>query len=376
MSVVHANVNKASIQVTNSPQFPSLPTKWKDRFDIRIWNELEAICNSALAEIASHKRKRTCTTILTTTWTIFFILANVLLGVYAGGGEEYCCSYDSYNNCQNWCRDYNYGAFVSSMVFYGLSGVLLFFVCPCVIHNDYYKKDDTQTYFNSLEDMAQMHFNSLNEKYQNMIVFKIISVHLPSNGCCGCCASNPQSETSSFELELEMKVQAITYIADVQSSLLSVQQQINSLPTQQQVTSLPTQTQTQTQTVQMVSALPIQPQLQQQTNMNSNQGFEQKHYTQWSTRDVLNWIVQLNGGQFAMYQQRLMETLNAEQIDGNDLCDLDKDDLHRLGIQNFKLKKSLLTHIQSLCQPAPAYQDLQPIQPSAPGAHEGAVTHS
>eukprot|EP01083_Nonionella_stella_P070893 189992_1 len=136
MSVVHANVNKASIQVTNSPQFPSLPTKWKDRFDIRIWNELEAICNSALAEIASHKRKRTCTTILTTTWTIFFILANVLLGVYAGGGEEYCCSYDGYNNCLNWCRDYNYGAFVSSMVFYGLSGFLLFFVCPCVIHHD------------------------------------------------------------------------------------------------------------------------------------------------------------------------------------------------------------------------------------------------
>eukprot|EP01083_Nonionella_stella_P217476 780767_1 len=118
MSVVHANVNKASIQVTNSPQFPSLPTKWKDRFDIRIWNELEAICNSALAEIASHKRKRTCTTILTTTWTIFFILANVLLGVYAGGGEEYCCSYDSYNNCQDWCHeDYNYGAFVSSWCF-------------------------------------------------------------------------------------------------------------------------------------------------------------------------------------------------------------------------------------------------------------------
>eukprot|EP01084_Bolivina_argentea_P154570 269423_1 len=145
-----------------------------------------------------------------------------------------------------------------------------------------------------------------------MVVFKIISVHLPSNGCCGCCASNPQSETSSFELELEMKVQTITYIADVQSSLLSVQQQINSLPTQQQVTSLPTQTQTQTQTVQMVSALPIQPQLQQQTNnLNDNQGFEQKHYTQWSTRDVLNWIVQLNGGQFAMYQQRLMEILNA-----------------------------------------------------------------
>eukprot|EP01083_Nonionella_stella_P040499 109898_1 len=39
------NVNKITIQVTNG--FPSFPKQWTDRFDIRIWNELQSKTNRA-----------------------------------------------------------------------------------------------------------------------------------------------------------------------------------------------------------------------------------------------------------------------------------------------------------------------------------------
>eukprot|EP01083_Nonionella_stella_P065721 172395_1 len=443
--------NKATIQVTNSPtQFPSLPSQWAERFDVRIWNEMLSVCNLALAEFVpptvnvlpekeiapptdnvlpekrrctvpivfttiwiifliilasvllvvylaapdeyccgaiiymKHKRCKYCkdyntrifissmvfyglagticlfvcpcviyrdlyqqptepkpvysegtnkkrirTKVMVSLWTIFFILANSFLGGFFG--DEYCCEHSSYGTCMHYCKEYNWDLFISSMVFYALAGFMCFFVCPWVVYCDYYKKDAPQTSDNkSLEDIAQMHFNSLNEKYQNMIVFKIASVDLASGGCMCCSAWK-----HSFELEIEMKLQVITYIpdgchTDGQTSLLSVQQP-STLPTQQQTSLLPTQAQTEIQPLQIATApLPIE---DQANNLNANQGFGQKDYTEWSTENVLNWIVQLDDGQFATYQQRLMETLNAEEIDGNDLCDLDKDDLHRLGIQ-------------------------------------------
>eukprot|EP01084_Bolivina_argentea_P062854 114892_1 len=379
--ILNPNPNKVTIRIQRTGGFPAIPTKWTDRFDVKIWNELESICiHDVVKGITPNKRISKCTYITCVFFWIFLILSNALLGGYLGSEEyhEYCSCRDSYGSCCGWTYgwDQDESMFAASMAFYGFMGFCLICILPCAIYYDcyYYKRklqNDPSSNINP--EHLNAHFNSLNQKYQNMIVFQVISLHNPSKEC-KCCASVDPSSEIYFDIEIEMKVQTITHIPGAQT--------VDSLPTQQQViqtvASLPTQ-----QQVQSVASLPVQPQpgAGYPSNVTMN-GFQQKHYTQWSTQDVLDWIIQLENGKFVMYKQQLTETLNAEQIDGNDVMDLDKDDVHRLGIQNFKLKKCLLDHIESLSQPitatAPAAYaiDMESVAASAPEeVNEGAVTN-
>eukprot|EP01083_Nonionella_stella_P311612 1111666_1 len=350
------SVNKTTIQIQNASQFPPLPSMWMNRFDVRIWNELQSVGNDALADLKAHKRNMNCTTFLVGFITSSIILASAMIGMYAGSAHEYCCDDGIYAACQEYCYEEDEGAFIFSMI-----------ITQSI--ESISKPNSTpqpQQPNMSLQDKMQMYFKSMNDRYQNMMLFNVTSVHFPSG--CPCCNDY---QLMYYELQIEMRVQHISYIPDPQSSALPQQhmqqplQIVSSLPTQQQmqqhasfneppppfqiVTSLSTQQQMQQnqQPIQVVNTFPTQYQMQQQNSLNDG-GYKEKHYTQWTTNDVLRWLMQLDNGSFAPYQQTLARALNNEQIDGNDLFDLDKNDLHRLGIQTFKLKKSLLAHIQSL----------------------------
>jgi len=76
-----------------------------------------------------------------------------------------------------------------------------------------------------------------------------------------------------------------------------------------------------------------------------------KDFEQWSTEHVLKWVLQLESGKFKKYEAALVVNVKTENIDGSCLGSLDKGDLHRLGVTDFKDKAELLAHIQERISP-------------------------
>merc|ERR1719242_1611159 len=76
-------------------------------------------------------------------------------------------------------------------------------------------------------------------------------------------------------------------------------------------------------------------------------------WKEWSPLQVLNWMLGLSGGKFGKYASVLRANIETENIDGACLCSLDKGDVHRLGITDFKDKTELLAHIEALASPRP-----------------------
>ena len=72
-----------------------------------------------------------------------------------------------------------------------------------------------------------------------------------------------------------------------------------------------------------------------------------KDYKLWDVEDVVDWIIELDE-KYSKYKQDLISNLINEQIDGSCLSMLEVNDLHRLGITNFKDKKQVYQSIQQL----------------------------
>merc|ERR1712192_111632 len=75
--------------------------------------------------------------------------------------------------------------------------------------------------------------------------------------------------------------------------------------------------------------------------------YAQSNHQLWTSRDIAQWISGLNPG-YSKYREALLVNLNAEGIDGLCLKSLDKTDLHRLGITQFKDKCDVYRSIQQL----------------------------
>eukprot|EP01083_Nonionella_stella_P054611 144161_1 len=84
------------------------------------------------------------------------------------------------------------------------------------------------------------------------------------------------------------------------------------------------------------------------TNKKAERILKTLHYSQWSTDDVVQWILTLDNGAYVEYKHTLGICMLKEGIDGAELKHLDKNDLHRLGIGNFKHKRLILQHITDL----------------------------
>lgn len=75
-----------------------------------------------------------------------------------------------------------------------------------------------------------------------------------------------------------------------------------------------------------------------------------KDWKQWNAMDIVNWIINLDQDRYCKYTERLVESLMREEIDGSCLKDMDKNDLHRLGITAFKDKRDVFEELQVLTE--------------------------
>jgi len=85
--------------------------------------------------------------------------------------------------------------------------------------------------------------------------------------------------------------------------------------------------------------------------LNGVGGVESKEFSAWSAVDVVQWIASVDAGKYGKYREMLSRSMQTENIDGACLESLDKGDLHRLGVTDFKDKKDLLARIKQLVTP-------------------------
>eukprot|EP01084_Bolivina_argentea_P154094 268648_1 len=71
-------------------------------------------------------------------------------------------------------------------------------------------------------------------------------------------------------------------------------------------------------------------------------------YKSWQYNDVFEWIINIENKRFKKYENKLFHKLKEECIDGTCLNEMDANDLHRLGITQFKDKKVLMKYIEKL----------------------------
>ena len=71
-------------------------------------------------------------------------------------------------------------------------------------------------------------------------------------------------------------------------------------------------------------------------------------YKLWTVSEVVDWIVGLNKAKYSKYKEDLIRNMKNEQFNGSYLEDVEKNDLHRLGITGFKDKKDIFNCLQEL----------------------------
>ena len=73
------------------------------------------------------------------------------------------------------------------------------------------------------------------------------------------------------------------------------------------------------------------------------------NFKQWSTEELVSWIVQLDPEHYAQYADEMLRVMTEEDVDG--MCldgDVSIDDLKRWGIRRFKHSKHILKAIMGL----------------------------
>merc|ERR1712232_139488 len=76
--------------------------------------------------------------------------------------------------------------------------------------------------------------------------------------------------------------------------------------------------------------------------LNSSKGGNTQHFESWKSEDVIRWMMSLENAKYKKYEDELSKNVRMENVDGACLSSLDKGDLHRLGITDFKDKKDLM----------------------------------
>eukprot|EP01084_Bolivina_argentea_P017914 33396_1 len=106
-----------------------------------------------------------------------------------------------------------------------------------------------------------------------------------------------------------------------------------------------------------------------------NKEFVSPHHN-WNHKQICEWIIELDDGIFLTYKHNLLTNLKTEDITGKDLCQLDINDLHRLGITLSAHRYLLMAHIKTLTKndSTPQYHDQ--FDPYLPHAIETPTTNS
>ena len=73
-------------------------------------------------------------------------------------------------------------------------------------------------------------------------------------------------------------------------------------------------------------------------------------FREWDSNDVINWILSIDDGVLAKYEEKVKQEILDGEIEGTDLITMDMDDIKRLGIGKFAHRKVLQTNIAKLKQ--------------------------
>lgn len=76
--------------------------------------------------------------------------------------------------------------------------------------------------------------------------------------------------------------------------------------------------------------------------------YTKKHYLEWISADVIDWVLSLNYGSFAKYSSLIRKNIPKQNIKGKHLSKLDKSEWRALGILDVDDCLSLIDHVKAL----------------------------
>eukprot|EP01083_Nonionella_stella_P264330 896872_1 len=80
------------------------------------------------------------------------------------------------------------------------------------------------------------------------------------------------------------------------------------------------------------------------------------NYLQWSESEVVDWIISLEEGKYAAYEEHLRLVFASESVNGVALSEISKSDLKDWGIKHFLHRSNLYKAIQELVSAEEAAQ--------------------
>ena len=86
---------------------------------------------------------------------------------------------------------------------------------------------------------------------------------------------------------------------------------------------------------------------------------DESQYEEWDSELIADWIISLHD-EYKGYEEILRKNLKIEAVDGASLPDLDKGDLHRFGILQFKHKNQIMQSIKKLTSKKAQQQEAAP----------------
>ena len=76
-------------------------------------------------------------------------------------------------------------------------------------------------------------------------------------------------------------------------------------------------------------------------------------YKSWSSTDLVNWIISLDGGEkYKQYENNLRKSFVEEEVDGEAMGDIDAGDLRNWGVKRFKDRTNICKHIENVIKDA------------------------
>jgi len=82
--------------------------------------------------------------------------------------------------------------------------------------------------------------------------------------------------------------------------------------------------------------------------LSNNLHADLSSWATWTAEDIVKWMITLDGGIYSVYAKSLLDALKENQMTGEDLVQVTKNDLFLFGVKVFKHRVSLLNWFQRL----------------------------
>eukprot|EP01083_Nonionella_stella_P178660 631791_1 len=158
----------------------------------------------------------------------------------------------------------------------------------------------------------------------------------PNNINLGC----KKSDGASFSIKKTSTYRLMVKVSKTNNNNSKQMPQIEMISFQTQQAQKQQQTKTQTQ----------QEQKQQQSQSKQAQRLDTAQYLQWSSDQLVDWIVSLEDGKYQQYENKFRTQFSKEGVNGEAIPHIDRVALNHWGIQNFMDRANLDNAIKRLVQ--------------------------